>query len=64
MEAVLVGISLNLDYLETLPSERIRQMYDELLASEEFFYVRLRQGLSSAHGVFGRMSVAERVFAG
>ena len=64
MEAVLVGVSLNLDYLETLPNETIRQMYDELLVSEEFSDTRLREGLSSAQRVFGRMSVAERVFAG
>ena len=51
MEAVLVGISLNLDYLETLPNETIRQMYDKLLVSEEFSDTRLRAGLSSAQRV-------------
>ena len=64
MEACLVGVSLNLDYLETLPKERIREMYDEMLASEEFSDARLREGLSGAPRVLGRMTAAEEAFSG
>ena len=46
MEATLVGVSLNIDYVESLPLEQVRQMYHELLGSEEFSDTRLMEGLS------------------
>jgi hypothetical protein len=64
LEATLVGVSLNLSKLETLPGDKILQMYDELLASEEFSDENLREGLSGRARVLGRLSTAERVFAG
>ena len=60
----MVGVSLSLDYLEKLPKEEIRRMYDELLDSEEFSDERLREALSSTRRVLERMSAAERVFSG
>ena len=63
MEATLVGVSLNLDYLETLPSERVRQMYDQLLRSEALSEANLREGLSGRQRVLDRMSTAERAFS-
>ena len=64
LEAALVGVSLNLDHLETLPQKRLRQMYEELLNSEDFSDERLREGLSGRQRVLGRMSTAEQVFSG
>ena len=64
MEAILVGASLNLDHLNQLSNEKIRQMYEELLASEEFSDARLREGLSAKQRVLGRLSTAERIFSG
>ena len=63
MEAALVGVSLNLRTLQELPKERIRQMYDRLLESEEFSETRLREGLSARQRVIGRLSTAERIFS-
>ena len=64
MEATLVGVSLSLDYLETLPPEDVRGMYGALINAEEFSDERLRGGLSSTRRVLERMSFAEQVFSG
>lgn len=64
LEATLVGVSLNLDFVDTLDNARVRQMYEELLNSEEFSDARLREGLSGTRRVLERMSTAERVFSG
>ena len=64
LEAVLVGVSRNLGSLETLSREKILEMYEELLASEEFSDEKLREGLSGRQRVLSRLSTAERVFAG
>ena len=63
MEAMLVGVSLNLNRLEGLPKERIREMYDELRSSEEFSDNRLREGLSARRRVLERLTTAEDIFA-
>ncbi len=63
MEATLVGVSLNLDHLETLPSERVHQMYDQFLRSEALSEAKLREGLSGRQKVLDRMSTAERAFS-
>ena len=63
MEATLVGVSLNLDYLEALSSERVRQMYDQLLRSEAFSEAMLKEGLSGKQRVLDRMSTAELAFS-
>ena len=64
LEAVLVGVSRNLGNLETLSREKILEMYEVLLASEEFSDEKLREGLSGTPRVLGRLSTAERVFSG
>ena len=64
LEATLVGVSLSLDYLESLSARQIRQMYDEMLVSEEFSDLRLSEGLSSTRRTLERMSAAKRAFSG
>ena len=64
LEATLVGLSLNLEALEQHSSSDIRQMYLQLLRSEEFSEEKLREGLSGTQRVQGRMSTAERLFSG
>ena len=64
LEAVLVGVSLNLDTLKTLPRQRLREKFAELLESEEFSDEKLKEGLSGKPRVLGRISTAERVFSG
>ena len=48
LEAVLVGVSLNLDTLKTLPRQRLREKFAELLESEEFSDEKLKEGLRQA----------------
>ena len=64
IEAVMVGVSLNLDSLENLSSNEIRQKYDQLLSSEEFSEQKLREGLSGTQRVRERLSTATRMFSG
>ena len=63
MEATLVGVSLNLDHLETLSPKHIRRMYKELQNSEELSETMLREGLSARQRVLDRMAKAELVFS-
>ena len=58
LEATMVGLSLNLDYLEARTNPQLRSMYDELLTSEEFSGEKLSEGLSARQRVFERMSTA------
>ena len=62
-EATLVGISLNVDYLESTTRTNIRSMYRKMLNTPEFAEERLREGLSGRQRVLERMAVAERSFS-
>ena len=64
IEGVLVGISRNLDYLQGVSSETITEMYQRLLASEEFSDEKLKEGLSGKQRVLERMSIADQIFSG
>ena len=64
MEAILVGISLNLSTLEALRGDTIWDMYEALVSSEEFSEYRLKEGLAGRQRVLERMSAAERIFSG
>lgn len=62
-EGILVGVSLNLAFVESQPSANIRAMYARLLQEEEFSEERLREGLAGKTRVKGRMATAKRVFS-
>ena len=64
LEALMVGISLNIDFIESQSAARIKAMYEKLLTQEEFSEERLKEGLSGKDRVTGRMSTAKRVFSG
>ena len=64
MEALLVGISLNLNFLEGKPDHIIREYYNKLHTEQEFSEDLLSEGLSGKERVIGRMSAAKRVFSG
>jgi hypothetical protein len=64
LEAILVGVSLNLEFVESQPTSSIKAMYDKLLAQEEFSDKKLREGLSGKDRVIGRISTAKKVFSG
>ena len=64
LEALLVGIALNLDFLESLPKNQLRFMYTVLVEHEEFTEEKLREGLSQKTRVINRMSASQRIFSG
>ena len=64
IEAALVGASLHLDHLETLPSDAVLQMYRDMLNSDAFSEERMRESLSGTRGMLERMSTAEQAFSG
>jgi len=64
LEATLVGVSFNLDYLESIPDSRLAQLYHTLLSHDEFSEQKLVEGLSGKQRVTGRIKAARRVFAG
>lgn len=63
-EGILVGVSFNLDFVESQPTANIRAMHARLLEEDEFSEDRLREGLAGKSRVQGRMSAAKRVFSG
>ena len=53
-----MGVSFNLDYLESIPDAKVRQLYTALLRHEEFSEQKLIEGLSGKQRVIGRINAA------
>jgi len=64
LEALLVGISLNLDYLEKANVTKIQEMFVRLQAREELSDAKLREGLAGRTRVIERFKAAEEAFSG
>jgi len=64
LEGILVGVSLNLNFVESQPKSTVQAMYKKLLTEKEFSEQRLSEGLAGKDRVIGRMSTAKRVFSG
>ncbi|GAF80954.1 unnamed protein product, partial [marine sediment metagenome] len=64
LEAMLVGVSFNLEFIDSKPTSSIKAMYVKLLEQEEFSEKKLREGLAGKDRVIGRMNTAKRVFSG
>lgn len=64
LEALLVGVSFNQDYLESQLDSVAKSLFKRLQGHEEFSEEKLREGLSGKARVIGRLSVAEKIFAG
>lgn len=64
LEAVLVGVSFNLTFVESQPNARVQSMYRKLLKEDEFSEQKLSEGLAGKARVIGRMSAAKTIFAG
>ncbi len=64
LEALLVGVSLNLDYLDTQLPHVLRNYFGLLQEHEEFSDEKLKEGLSGKPRVIGRLSAAEEIFSG
>jgi hypothetical protein len=64
LEAVLVGVSFNLAFLESQTDRRVRALFEKLLEQEEFSEQRLSEGLAGKTRVIERVSTAEAIFSG
>jgi uncharacterized protein with ParB-like and HNH nuclease domain len=64
LEALLVGVSLNLSFVESQSKSSLQTMYEQLKNHEEFSEEKLREGLAGRPRVIGRMSAAEAIFSG
>lgn len=64
LEALLVGVSLNIDFLEKKTGKYTKSLYRKLLARREFSEKELVEGLAAKSKVIKRLSVAQKVFSG
>jgi uncharacterized protein with ParB-like and HNH nuclease domain len=64
LEATLVGVSHNLDYMEGQSTYKIKELYNKLLSHEELSEEKLIEGLSGKSRVIGRLSAAISIFSG
>lgn len=62
LEALLVGVASNIDFLESLPGNRIKGMYRELVGSDELSEQNLIEGLSSKKKVIARIRKSKSIF--
>jgi hypothetical protein len=64
IEATLVGIALNLSFLESKTQDFVQSLYINLRKQEEFSEEKLSEGLAGREKLITRMDVASRIFAG
>jgi hypothetical protein len=64
LESVLIGVSFNLDFLESRTNAQIQTMYENLVGHEEFSEQRLSEGLAQKARVVARISAARKIFSG
>lgn len=64
LEAVLVGISLNLPFVESQPNARVQAMYQNLLRDDAFSERKLVEGLAGRQRLIERITVAKKIFSG
>lgn len=64
LEALLIGVSFNLNYLDKRSPTQVSTLFKEMLEHEEFSEQKLSEGLSQKERVLGRLDAAKRVFSG
>lgn len=64
LEALLVGVSFNLRFLEAQSAGSVRMLYNRLQHHEEFSEQKLSEGLSGKPRVRGRIRAAKAIFSG
>jgi len=64
LEALLVGVSYNLDYLGRQSLGDVKSLYEKLQRDEELSEHRLSEGLSKTARVRGRMEAAKVILSG
>jgi hypothetical protein len=62
-EALLVGVSKNIDSLKLKSNKHVQNQYHNLLAHEAFSETKLREGLSGKQRLIDRISTAIDIFA-
>jgi len=64
LESSLVGISLNLAFLESKTQQYVQTLYSTLRRQNEFSEEKLSEGLAGREKLIARMDIAARVFSG
>jgi len=64
LETVLIGVSFNLNYLESQTDSRVQKLYEKLIKDEELSEDKLKEGLSGKERVIGRIEASIEVFSG
>lgn len=64
LEALLVGVSFNLEYLEAQTAGQVKALYEKLLSNEELSEEKLSEGLSGKTRVINRLTAAVQVLSG
>jgi len=64
MEALLVGVARNLEYLRLESADKVFAMYESLVAHTEFSEASLKEGLSKKPRVLARLLAARQSFSG
>ena len=64
LEALLVGVSHNLNYLEAQTAHTVKVLYKKFLSHDELSEEKLSEGLSGKTRVVGRLTVAKQIFSG
>jgi hypothetical protein len=64
IEALLVGVSKNINALATVPPQELQARYQRLATDQEFSDAALREGLSKRPRVVARLAAAVRIFSG
>ena len=63
LEALLVGVATNLDYLKNLDASYVKQLYEQMLNQDAFSEANLRSGLSGTEKVNNRLNTAKQIFS-
>ena len=63
-EATLVGVSLNVDYLESIADSDLRRLNKAVVQHEDFSEEKLVEGLSGKQRVIGRIEAVRKIFSG
>lgn len=63
LEALLVGVSFNIDNLKNRPASQVKSLFKKLQKHTEFSEQKLSEGLSGKPRVIGRMKAAKKIFS-
>lgn len=63
IEAILVGVGKNIDYLSSQPASTVKSYYHSMISHEEFSEASLKEGLSKKTRVISRIDIAIKAFS-